>query len=70
MKPKLTVIIRYYNYKWYRGKLILDKRKLVREKIICKSISCENRRFCFNEGGWSTNINSEQIKKLTIEQKI
>lgn len=71
MKNKIKYIVRiwYYNYRWYRKKSMLNKNKLVRERIICTNIAvCGEKRMSFNQGGYSLNLNTEQIKKIIIEK--
>lgn len=66
---KIKIEIHYYNYQWKNGKLMLNKRKLIRKKLTCSSISLAGeKRLSFEGKTYSTNIDTLQIKKLTIIQ--
>ena len=66
MKTKFKVQVWYWNWN-YKGKL--DKKKLNKEKMLCEKIELSGERiFSFDNGFYSMNLSTEQIKKLIIER--
>lgn len=73
MKIKIiNVKVEYFKWQWKKRKIVLNKKKLIKKKMICSAIYVigDGSRLSFEQDWGSTNLDCKQIKKLVIENYI